>query len=244
VKPTAVIVDDEPLARQRLRDLLAELDVVDIVGEADDGPEAVALLDRREPDIVLLDIHLPTMSGLQVLARVRHRPAVVFTTAHDSYAVKAFELAAVDYLLKPFGAERLRGALDRAIRDIGGEDEAPGRRAAELATGGPLERLFVRDRGRILTIAARDVEWVEARGDYAALHAGQRVHLMHVALSDLERRLNPSLFFRIHRQYLVNLDHVAAMEPYDAGRLTVTLKTGTRLMASRQRSRLLRAMAR
>src|SRR5690606_25267387 len=155
VTPTAVIVDDEPLARERLRDLVAAHPVVEIAGEAADGEAAVRLIDEIQPDIAFLDIAMPGLTGLEVLGAVRHRPLVIFTTAYDRFAVAAFELAAVDYLLKPFGAERLRAALDRAIdwlqRPAAPADE---RVRDTLRTDRPLERLFVRDRGRIVPLAA------------------------------------------------------------------------------------------
>ena len=239
--PTAVIVDDEPLARERLRDLVAEHPVVEIAGEAADGEAAVRLIDEIRPDIAFLDIAMPGLTGLEVLGAVRHRPLAIFTTAYDRFAVSAFELAAVDYLLKPFGAERLRAALDRAIdwlqRPAAPADE---RVRDTLRTDRPLERLFVRDRGRIVPLAAAAIKRCEARDDYVAVHAGGRTYLVQVRLQDLERRLDPTRFVRVHRSHLVNLDFVQAFEPYDAHRLLVHMRDGTRVLGSRTRSRELR----
>src|SRR5687767_1598282 len=152
---TALIVDDEPLARRKLRDLLAEFPDVELLGEASDGAEAVRAIDELEPELVFLDIQMPLVSGLEVLERTRHKPAVIFTTAHDRFAVAAFELAAVDYLLKPFGRERFRVALERARAVLGQESAlvpSVERARRALAGRGPLTRLFVRDRGKIVPI--------------------------------------------------------------------------------------------
>jgi two-component system LytT family response regulator len=238
----ALVADDEPLARQRLRDLLEELPAVEIVGEAADGAAAVAQIDALKPDLVFLDIQMPGLSGLEVLRRAAHHPVTIFTTAHDQYAVAAFELAAVDYLLKPFGMERLRTAVDRALatRDAA----APARAEQLLGAAHTVTRLFVRDRGKIVPLPVADIAHFEARDDYVAVYVGGRTYLMHVTLGELERRLDASRFLRIHRTHLVNLDHVRAMEPYDGTRLQVELRDGTKLMASRSRSRELRDLAR
>jgi two-component system LytT family response regulator len=240
-----VIVEDEPIARQQLRDLLGAVDWIDCVGEAGDGQTAVALIDEVRPDLVFLDIEMPELSGLDVLGRIQHDPAVVFTTAYDKFAVSAFELEAIDYLLKPFGRDRLLAALDRvkrAIRDDG--DVAVARRAHEamdhLSGSGPLTRIFVRDRGRIVPIAVRDIERLEADDDYVAVYARGRRYLVYLNMSEFEARLDPAMFLRIHRSHIVNLDHVASLAAYDATRLQVELRDGTKLLASRTRSRDLR----
>ena len=247
------IVEDEPLALQRLRALVAELAWATCVGEAADGRAAVALLESRRPELVFLDVELPELSGLEVLARSAHAPAVVFTTAYDHYAVSAFELAAVDYLLKPFGRERFHAAAERARRALSAGEEPDGADAAPpvaerarraLAEGsGPLARLLVRDRGRITPIAVGDIERLEAEDDYVALFAHGRRHLVYLPLADFEQRLDPAQFVRIHRSHVVNLDYVRHLVPYDAGRLQVEMRDGTRILASRARSRVLRERA-
>lgn len=241
MKARTLIADDEPLARQRLRDLVAEIGGLEIIGEAGDGAAALAAIDDHKPELVLLDINMPVLSGLEVMKRAAHRPAVIFTTAHDQFAVAAFELAAVDYLLKPFGAERLRTAVERALD---GRDRAGPSRVAQLLGSEPIERLFVKDRGRIVPLAAAKITRFEARDDYVAVHVGARSYLMHVTLGELERRLDPGRFLRIHRTHVVNLDHVQAMEPYDTTRLMVQMRDGTKIMASRSRSKELRELAR
>jgi two-component system LytT family response regulator len=242
---TALIVDDEPLARRKLRDLLAEFPDGELLGEASDGAEAVRAIDELEPELVFLDIQMPLVSGLEVLERTRHKPAVIFTTAHDRFAVAAFELAAVDYLLKPFGRERFRVALERARAVLGQESAlvpSVERARRALAGRGPLTRLFVRDRGKIIPIPVAEIARFESQDDYTLVHAGARTYLVHVRLSELEQRLDPERFLRIHRSHAINLDFVRSLEPHDATRLEVEMRDGTRIVASRTRSRELRGL--
>jgi two-component system LytT family response regulator len=240
-----LVVEDEPLARQKLRALVDELEWAACVGEAADGRVALALLDELEPDLVFLDVELPELSGLAALEQASHAPAVVFTTAYDRYAVSAFELAAVDYLLKPFGRERFMAAAERARRALGAEGPS-GAERARLALGGaqePLTRLLVRDRGRITPVSVADIERLEAEDDYVALHAHGRRHLVYLPLADFERRLDARQFLRIHRSHIVNLDFVRHLVPYDGTRFQVEMRDGTKILASRARSRELRHLA-
>ena len=241
----ALVVDDEPLARERLRELIAEMPWLDRVGEAATGAEAIAALDRLRPDLVFLDIQLPGMSGLEVLRGSRHVPAVVFTTAHDRFAVTAFELGALDYILKPFGRDRFGQAMRRARPVLEARlGTGSAERARDVLHDGPLLRLFVRDGGRILPLPLSAVERVQAADDIVLIHAGDRVFRLNVPLAELEKRLDPRTFVRIHRSHLVNLEHVASLEPLDDSRLEVSLRSGLKLMASRQRSRALRGIGR
>lgn len=240
----ALIVEDEPLARRKLERLLGATDDVRLVGVAVDGEQAVASIDRLRPDVVFLDIQLPGASGLDVLERIEHRPHVVFTTAFDRYAVTAFELRAIDYLLKPFGRERLAAALERA-REALGRNAGPDvfeRASLALANDVSLTRLFVRVRGRIVPIATADIECFEAHGDYVRLHTDGRDHLIHVRLKELEARLDPERFVRVHRSHIVNLDHLLAMEPCRSSRFRLSLRSGLQIVASRARSRELRRL--
>jgi two-component system, LytTR family, response regulator len=241
----ALIVEDEPLARRRLRDLVRGVAWLQCVGEAASGRVAIAAIDELQPDLVFLDVRLPGVSGIDVLSRVRHRPAVIFTTAHDQFAVAAFELAALDYLVKPFGRERFTRAIERArpLLEQQAGVETRGR-VADALPDGPMARLFVRDAGRIVPIRAASIEWLQACDDYVIVHAGGRRYRVNLPLTDLERRLDPRVFVRVHRSHVVNLDHVASWTPYDGSRFQVTLRTGTSIMASRQRSRLLRGLTR
>jgi two-component system LytT family response regulator len=249
----ALIVEDEPLARRQLRELADGVPWLRCVGEAEDGSAAVRAIDELRPDLVFLDIRMPELSGLEVLERAEHEPAVIFTTAFDAYAVTAFELGALDYLLKPFGRERFLAAVERARRALGAarvDDEserdtstATRARAALAGAGGSMERIFVRDRGRIVPIPVREIERLEAEDDYVAVLARGRRFLVYLPLGEFERRLDPERFLRVHRSHVVNLDYVTALLPYDAARLQVEMRDGTKLMASRARSRELRHLA-
>jgi two-component system LytT family response regulator len=248
MKTRAVVVEDEPISRQQLKELLLDVDWIDCVGEAADGRSAVAIIDELQPDLVFLDIEMPEMSGLDVLGSIKHDPAIVFTTAYDKFAVAAFELEAIDYLLKPFGRDRLRAALDRVRRAVASDTDVPvAKRAHEaldhLSGEGTLTRLFVRDRGRIVPVAVQEIERLEADDDYVAVFARHRRYLVYLGMNEFESRLDPARFLRIHRSHIVNLDHVAAMVPFDATRLEIEMKDGTKLVASRTRSRDLRSLA-
>ena len=249
----ALIVEDEPLARRTLREILADVPWLECVGEADTGTRAVQMIDALTPDLVLLDIEMPELSGIQVLDRISHEPAVIFTTAYDRYAVSAFELEALDYLLKPFGRERCLAALERARRVIpaGGAVDAttvPAPSIAErarsvLAESGPLTRLLVRDRDRIVPVTAAEIERLEAADDYVEVHTRARSYLVYLTLNDFERRLDPERFIRVHRAHIVNLDYVKQLVPFDGSRMQVEMRDGTKILASRTRSRELRQLA-
>ncbi len=238
----AVIVDDHPLARVRLKDLLNDMSDIECVGEAKDGKTAIALIRTMQPDLVFLDIHMPDLSGLDVLRRCDPRPLAVFTTAYNQYAVTAFELHALDYLLKPFGSDRLRDAVERARSSLRLEQQAMQFERAELALNHtqPLARVFIRQRGQITPVSLDQVEHLEARGDYVALWQGTRSHLLRARLAQLCNRLDQETFFRIHRSHVINLTRVKAFSSHDASRVQVELETGKRVLASRSRSVKLR----
>jgi two-component system LytT family response regulator len=243
---TAVVADDDALSRDRIKDLSADTGLVDVIGEAADGRSAVRLIDELTPQVAFLDIRMPLMDGLQVLESLTHQPAVVFTTAHGEYAVRAFELTAVDYLLKPFGLDRFRAAVERATEMRLQPDLVPAseRIKAVMSRGTePVDRLFVRDRESIIPISVANVTRIEADGDYVLVHQAGKRHLMRASLQDLEESLGEA-FLRVHRSHLVNLDHVDRFEPHDASRLSVLLSDGSRVVASRARSQELRRMAR
>ena len=245
MKPRAVIVEDEPLARQTLREMLAEAEWLEVAGEAGDGLSAVELINTLKPDLVFLDIHLPELSGLDVLKRLIHEPLVIFTTAYDRHAIAAFELAALDYLLKPFGRARLQQALARARAALQTRSSRPppladARQALET---GRLDRILIRDGARIVPMSVADIERIQADGDYAAVHARGRRFLVNLPLADFEERLDPRRFVRIHRSHLVNIDHVAALEPADNAQLRVRMKDGEAILASRSASKRLRDTA-
>lgn len=240
---TAILVDDEALARERLRALVGRIQGVEIVGEAADGATAVRVIDELEPDIVFLDIEIPPPSGLELLDRLRHRPLVIFTTAFSEHAVSAFELAAVDYLVKPFDLDRVRVAVERAVEQLGREDAPSSVERAREALGSPhaLDRLFVRHGSAAVPLVVTAVARFEARDDYVEVHAGGQAYRLNMRLSDLARRLDPQRFLRVHRSHIVNLDYVRAFHPYDAHRLLVELRDGMRIVASRSGSQTIRA---
>ena len=241
---TAVIADDERLPRQKLLGFLADVPWVECVGEAANGPQTVELVDRLKPDLLFLDIRMPGLSGLHVLGRLTHRPTVVFTTAYDEYAVTAFELRALDYLLKPFGKKRFAETLARVKESLVARGASTVDRGQEaLDRDRPLKRLFVRTRGRIVPVAIEDVIRFEARDDYVAIHTEADRHLAALRMGELEQLIDPDRFVRIHRSHIVNLDYVEAIAPHQSGRLQVTMRDGTRLFASRTRSQALRRRA-
>ena len=244
MKFTAIIVEDEPLAQKTLRDLTANVAWLDVIGEAADGLAAVELINTRKPDLVFLDIHMPELSGLDVLKRLLHEPAVVFTTAYDQHAIAAFELAAVDYLLKPFGRQRFDQALVRAREVLERRQEKPplGEVRETLGTS-TLERLLIRDGGRIMPVVVREIERLEADGDYVGVRVRGKTHLVNLPLGSFEERLDPLRFVRVHRSHLLNLDFVDAIESYDNAQLLVRMKDGTKIIASRSASKRLRELS-
>jgi two-component system LytT family response regulator len=241
-----LVVEDEPEARRMLRDYLAEAPWVDVVGEAADGRDAVASIDRLEPALVILDVRMPELSGLEVLEQIRHQPEVVFATAYDQYAVAAFELGALDYLVKPFGRQRFRRMLDRVRRRMSaGPDDPPALERARTAMGpSPLRRLFARRGERIVPIPADSIVRIQARGDYAEVHAPGGPFLLHVSLSELAGRLDPERFVQVHRSHIVNLDAMKLLRPHDERRLVIVLSNGEEIVASRSASEALRRQAR
>ncbi|HEV8314050.1 MAG TPA: LytTR family DNA-binding domain-containing protein [Ideonella sp.] len=240
---TALIVDDEPIARAGLRHLLAEFPWVECIGEAVNGPAALAAIESQRPELVFLDIQLPGLLGTEVMARLEHRPIIVFTTAYAEHAVTAFELGALDYLLKPFGEERLAAALQR-VRAALGEPVAPAlERFGEAWGPGPISRLFVRNGRAIVPLAVASVSRFEAVGDYVAIHAEGGVQLLHLSLNRLEARLDPERFVRIHRTHIVNLDHVKAFRRSEGG-LVAEMRDGSALAVSRAKAQALRGVAR
>jgi len=233
-----VVAEDEPLARQRLRRFVERDPRLVLVGEAESGTEAVELIDRLAPDVVFLDVQMPECTGLEVLERAAHRPAPVFTTAYPEYALRAFEVEAYDYLVKPFGWTRFQAAVDRVARRLAATP------AAAPAPAPYLERLFVRRRGEMVPVSMRDVHRIEGAGDYVTLCTDAGQVLADISLNELERRLDPACFRRVHRAHIVNLDHVSAIRPYDERRLAVRFADGAEVVASRAGSQSLREMVR
>jgi two-component system LytT family response regulator len=236
-----LIVDDEELARQRLQRLLASEQDVEIIGEAADGAQAVDSIRRLMPDLVFLDVQMPEFDGFAVLERLRPRPApaIIFVTAHDDYALRAFDVHAVDYLRKPFDAARFKEAFSRARQRLAGGADDQARKIdallAQVEAQPPRsrERLMIRTDGRLYFVRIDDIDWIEAAGNYVKLHVGRETHLMRETMMGIEKMLDPTRFLRIHRSAIVNLDRVREMQPWFSGEYTVILRDGTQLRLSR-----------
>jgi two-component system LytT family response regulator len=236
-----LIVDDEPLARERIRALLAVDPDIEVVAECGDGQAAVSAIHKLTPDLLFLDVQMPDLDGFGVLEAVgaEHMPVTIFVTAFDSYALQAFEVHALDYLLKPFETERFRKALERAKAQIHREQggEVSQRLLALLegvtAEHKPLERLVVKAGGRVYFLRTEEIDWIEAAGNYLRLHVGTESHLLRETMNALEARLDPDKFLRIHRSTIVNIERIQELHPWFKGDYVVILRDGTQLTLSR-----------
>jgi len=236
-----VIVDDEPLARERLASLLSAEQDIEVVAQCRDGEEAVAALEQHTPDLVFLDVQMPGLNGFEVLEAVgpEKMPLVVFVTAYDQHALRAFQVRALDYLLKPFDRDRFKDALQRARAHIQRDETGDlGRRllalVKDLRRDQPkTDRLVVKSGGRLFFLRTDEIDWVEAAGNYVRLHVGSASHLLRETMNAIEGRLDPEKFFRIHRSRMVNMERIQEMQPWLNGEYAVLLRTGTRLTLSR-----------
>ncbi|MGC9159417.1 MAG: LytR/AlgR family response regulator transcription factor [Terracidiphilus sp.] len=246
----ALLVDDEPLAREGLRMLLGRDPEVASIHEARNGREAVEAIRILRPDLVFLDVQMPEMDGFAVTAEVgpERMPAVVFVTAHDRYAIQAFEINAVDYLLKPVTAERFAQSLERAKDRLrAGPVHDSNRQILSLletiaAPQQPVKRLAVQTGGKIIFVGVAEIDWIEAAENYALIHAGNAQHLLHVTMSALEKSLDPGQFQRIHRSAIVNINHIRELQPLMHGEYLVTLANGVRLQSGRMYSEKLKTL--
>jgi two-component system LytT family response regulator len=231
-----LIVDDEPIARRRLKVLLDDEASVEIVGESEDGESALDAIRRLRPDLVFLDVQLPGLDGFDVIELLKPHecPAVIFVTAYDRYAMRAFDVHAADYLLKPFERGRLRRALARATALSAVEGPKRLQAVVEMVRSDrPLRRFLVRTPSRVYAVRADDVESLEAAGHYVELRTAAGAHLVRESMSALEKRLDPARFVRIHRSAIVNVDKVAELRPAFHGEFDVVLADGRRLRCSR-----------
>ncbi len=234
-----LLVEDEAPARRRLRSSLEEHAELEIVGEAADGIEALNALRSEKPDLVFLDVQMPRLNGIEVIQQLEEKPHIIFTTAYDEYAIQAFELHAIDYLLKPYGRARLREAVERAIAQIGGP-AAGNAQLEELLkeyrkTTGYLQRICVQDKFTYRVVDVDSVDCFKADEGLVFLLSGDEHYIVDASLTHLEGQLDPARFFRVHRNAIVNLDRVQKVIPWGQGKLTVGLPGGKRAFVSRSR---------
>jgi two-component system, LytTR family, response regulator len=242
MKVRTLIADDELLARERLRQLLADEPEIELVGECADGREAAANIQKKSPELIFLDIQMPELDGFAVLEAINLEPmpVIVFVTAHDKFALRAFEVHAVDYLLKPFDRERFQSALHRALEQVRHRvDPARAQAQAALLTdmqqsAKPVDRLAIKSSGRITILRTADIAWIEAAHNYVEIHEDKRSHLLRETMAGIEQKLPPDKFVRISRSVIVNADRVKELEPTFYGEYKVTLHDGTRLTLSRR----------
>lgn len=241
MKIRTLIVDDEPLARERLRNLLAEETDIELIGECSDGREALAGIEKHSPDLVFLDVQMPEVDGFGVVAKLNSErmPAIIFVTAYDRYALQAFEVHALDYLLKPFDRERFQTALQRARAHLNRDktDDLRQRLSALLADlkpeSKPLDRLAIKTEGRVLFLKIDEIDWIEASDNYVIVHSGKESPMHRETMSSLESKLPSESFMRISRSTIVNVERIKELQPMFHGEYSVILRNGTRLTLSR-----------
>jgi two-component system LytT family response regulator len=251
----ALIVDDEPVARDGIRVLLRDDPEIEVVGECADGREAIEAIRELSPELVFLDVQMPEMDGFGVIEEIgaEAMPMVIFVTAYDQYALRAFDVAALDYLLKPYDDDRFATAVQRAkslvrrgavgelsrklIALLEGASGAAVRRTP--VPGDYLRRVMLKTGGRVIFLKVEEVDWIEAEGDYVRLHVGSNTHLLRDTMKRLEAQLDPAKFVRTHRSTIVNLDRIKELHPYFHGDYVILLKNGTELKLSRSRRRAL-----
>ena len=236
----ALIIDDEPLARTMVRKMLEQHRDVEILGECEGGMQAIEQIQLHQPNLVFLDVQMPEVDGFGVIRALEpeHLPQVIFVTAYDRYALKAFEVHAVDYLLKPFDEERFGAALERARTKINSErnGELSQRLLALVAEREPrreyLDRVIIKSGGRVFFLKTDEIDWIEAQGNFVALHTAKHKHLFRATLAGLEAQLDPKKFRRIHRSTIVNVDSISELQPWFRGDYRVVLRNGAELKLS------------
>jgi two-component system LytT family response regulator len=253
MKISAIIVDDEPLARRRIRSLLARERDIEVLDECADGPGAVEAIRRHRPDLVFLDVQMPEMNGFAVLRALGAEltAAVVFVTAYEQFSLRAFDVHALDYLLKPFHRRRFQEALRRVRQRFNHERELADVRVrlaallegsddADAVRAAPIERLAIRTSTKVAIVRVREIDWIQGDGNYVRLHVGSAVHLHRQTMKALVGQLDPGLFIRIHHSCIVNVERVRELQPWSHGDYVVVLESGKRLMSSRTYSGNLR----
>ncbi|MEX1138180.1 MAG: response regulator [Bacteroidota bacterium] len=230
-----LIVDDESLARSVVREHLLPHTDIDVLAECANGFEAVKALAELKPELLFLDIQMPKLNGFEVLEVSEHTPAVIFVTAHDQFALKAFEVHAIDYLLKPFSKDRFEDALTRARQRIAGKSpsQVPDLLEEVRNRTKPLERILIKEGSSVRVIPSDTIDYIEGQDDYAAVRSGGKTHLKHQRLADLENLLDHTTFVRIHRSYILNINQLAKLESYAKDSKMAVLKDGTQLPVSK-----------
>ena len=247
MKIKTIIADDEPLAREKIRNLLEEDPDIELIGECADGIETVTAIRNQQPDLVFLDVQMPELDGFGVLKALRHSnmPTLIFVTAYDQYALRAFEVHALDYLLKPFDRERFQKALQRAKEHI--RKEKSGEVNEKLLTllqdlkseksnhheRKYLERLVIKAGGRVTFLKTEEIDWIEAAGNYIRLYIGKDSHLLRDTMNNIQTKLDPEKFLRIHRSTILKIDRIKELQPWYHGEYVVTLENGKQLTSSR-----------
>lgn len=244
MKLRTLIVDDEAPARERLKKLLSQNDLVELIGEAGDGIKAVELIEELTPDLALLDIQMPGLDGFGVIKMLQNPPLIIFVTAYDEYAIRAFEVNALDYLLKPFTKVRLEGAIERASKELSRRTDFSAKLDALFQTLKEqpryLERIAVRKGGRIFVLDVAAIDWIGSEGGLIYIHTKEGKYITNYTLEELESRLNPNMFFRAHRSAIVNLTKIKEIIPWFAGSHRIRLTTGVEVDLSRNQAKELR----
>ncbi|MGB7209725.1 MAG: response regulator [Pyrinomonadaceae bacterium] len=241
MKIKTLIVDDEPLARERVKRFLRDESDIKIIGEFGNGAEAIEAINEHKPDLVFLDIQMPEKNGFEVVKALdpKSMPSIIFVTAYDQYALQAFDVHALDYLLKPFNRERLHRAVSHARehiehKNLGNIDERLASLIADIRGEKKyLERLVVKSVGRVFFLKTDEIDWIEAAGNYVKLHTGKESHMIRETMNGIEAKLNPDKFLRIHRSTVVHIDRIKELHPMFSGDYAVILRNGTELALSR-----------
>ncbi len=246
-KIRTVIVDDEPLARERLRKLVSNEEDLELIELCKNGQEAIDHLRKEPPDLLFLDIQMPEINGFEVLKQINyeHIPCIVFVTAYDEYALRAFEVNALDYLLKPFDQQRFKKAVARVRNQLKGRSQNQlDTRLTKLVNSldknsSYLDRIMIKANGRVYFVKTDEIDWIEAAGNYLKLHCGNKNHMIRETMSNMEEKLDPDQFFRIHRSIIVNIEKIKELQPWFHGDYMITLLDGQKLTMSRNYKELL-----
>lgn len=233
-KINTIIIEDEKLARDLLKNYLKEFPEINLISECSDGFQGIKAINEHNPDLVFLDIQMPKLTGFEMLEILDYMPNIIFTTAYDQYAIKAFDLNAIDYLLKPFPRDRLELAIDKAKEKMGSDKKETEKikKLTEMDSDESLKRVVVKSGSKIKIIPVDQIKYIEAQDDYVMIYTNESKHLKQKTMKFFETNLEATLFVRIHRTYIVNVEHIAQLEPYEKDSYIVVLKDGIKLKVS------------